>query len=267
MVPFLKMHGCGNDFVVLDARAAPLPALNWQLVADRNFGIGCDQVVILEPSTRASLRMRIINADGSEVASCGNASRCVGWLLRDTHNASIETAAGIITTQVKGNSVTVDMGPPRTDWQQIPLAQEVNTLHLPLTLANAKDAVAVSMGNPHAIFFVGDVDSVKLAELGPVLEHHALFPERANIEAAQIIDRNTIKLRVWERGSGLTLACGTGACATLVAAHLRGLTGRSAQVQLPGGTLQVEWQDNNHVVMSGSVAVSFEGSLDTGYYS
>lgn len=269
MIPFLKMQGLGNDFVVLDARKTALPVLDWRLLADRQFGVGCDQVIVLEPSTAADVRMRIFNADGSEVASCGNASRCVGWLVaqeRKTSQVRIETKAGVIFAEVAGDQVTVDMGKPRLNWQEIPLSKDVDTLHLPLKLEMLADPVGVSMGNPHAVFFVPDANAVNLARLGPVLEHDALFPQRANIGVAQIIDRSTILLRVWERGAGLTLACGTGACAALVAAARRGLSERKATIELPGGSLAIHWNENDHVLMAGGVATSFEGTFDPTYY-
>lgn len=262
MIPFLKMHGAGNDFVVLDARKEALPALDWRLLADRNFGIGCDQIVVLEPSRKAAVRMRIINADGSEVNSCGNASRCVGWLLAREgakNPVTVETAAGIISAEVRGDQVTVDMGPARLEWHEIPLAHEMDTLHPAIAEGELQNPVAVSMGNPHIVFFVPDAQKVPLAALGPKLERHALLPERANIGVAQIVSEHEIILRVWERGSGLTLACGTGACAALVAAHRRGLTGRKAQVRLPGGALTVEWRQDGHVLMTGPAALVFKG--------
>ncbi len=274
MIPFLKMQGCGNDFVVLDARSAALPRLDFARIADRQFGIGCDQVVILENAANADVKMRIVNADGSEVNSCGNASRCVGWLIaqeqgtRGEGRVSIETLAGLVTAQMNGKFVTVDMGAPRLEWNEIPLSGKEDTLHLSAADGELKDAVGVSMGNPHAVFFVKDVNAVKLDVSGPKLERHALFPQRANIGVAEVVDRKTINLRVWERGSGLTLACGTGACAALVAASRRGLTGRSATVELPGGALQIEWRESdNHVLMTGEVATVFKGEFDAALYT
>ena len=272
MIPFLKMHGCGNDFVMLDAREMPLPALNWQKIADRRFGIGCDQIVILGRSVEAHVFMRIINSDGSEVASCGNASRCVGWLIRSEHpeltTVRIETLAGVIEAIVNNHTVTVDMGEPRLEWNEIPLSEATDTLHMKIGEAMLQDPVGVSMGNPHAVFFVPDIHEVPLAELGPVLEHHALFPERANIGIAHVAWKNEIHLRVWERGAGLTLACGTGACAALVAAVRLGLAARKAQVHLPGGLLLIEWQESdNHVLMTGEVAMSYQGAFDETSYA
>lgn len=296
-ISFIKMHGAGNDFVVLDNRKGliPIAELDMQKLADRQFGIGCDQIIILEevrgqrsevskktlssptPDPRPQtpeVFMRIINADGSEVASCGNASRCVGWLLFTEHeNASntvvtIETKAGIISATVhEDNSVTIDMGTPQLEWNTIPLSEEMDTLHLNIHEGNLRDPVAVSMGNPHAVFFVDEPYDINLSHAGPVLERNALFPERANISVARIESRNHITLRVWERGAGETLACGTAACATLVAAHRRGLTGRIATVDLPGGTLEIEWRESdNHVLMTGPIATSFVGTFDAGIY-
>ncbi len=264
-VPFLKMHGAGNDFVVIDNRKGTLaPAkLDMQKISDRHFGIGCDQVVVVEASKKADVRMRIFNADGGEVESCGNASRCVAVFVGKKDKVSIETLAGVIEAQLKeGGVVTMDMGAPRLDWKDIPLASACDTLSLPIKEGRLHAPAAVSMGNPHMVFFVSDVEAISLSGLGPVLEHHPLFPERANVNVAQVDSKNKITLRVWERGAGITLACGTGACATLVAANRRGLTDRKAQVHLPGGVLLIEWRvSDDHVLMTGPVAESYEGSF------
>ncbi|MBI5162422.1 MAG: diaminopimelate epimerase [Magnetospirillum sp.] len=265
--PFLKMHGLGNDFVVLDARAQPLtldPGAIRRL-SDRHTGIGCDQLIVVEAarSPLSDVWMSIYNADGSEVSACGNASRCVAWLLMKESGrpaAVIETRAGLLDAESRGDSlVAVDMGPARLDWREIPVAEAVDTLHMGLTVGPLADPVGVSMGNPHAVFFVDDTEAVDLAAWGPVLENHPFFPERANIEVAEVLSRERIRMRVWERGSGITRACGTGACATLVAAARRGLTGRRAEVLLDGGTLSIEWQGDDHVLMTGPVAQSFSG--------
>lgn len=271
MISFLKMQGCGNDFVVLDARRTPLPPLDYARIADRQFGIGCDQVIILENTTDADVKMRIVNADGSEVDSCGNASRCIGWLVAQEKpgivSVKIRTNAGIVEAFVSGNKVRVDMGMPRLEWSEIPLSRQEDTLHLSAQEGELKDAAGVSMGNPHAVFFVNDANAVKLDILGPKLEHNSLFPQRANIGVAQVVDSQTINLRVWERGAGLTLACGTGACAALVAANRRGLIGKKANVHLPGGMLEIEWRESdNHVLMTGEVATSFNGEFDSKLY-
>lgn len=267
---FTKMHGLGNDFVVLDARAAPVAIGERQAraIADRHAGVGCDQLIVLEPpaSDLADVFMRIRNADGGEVAACGNATRCVAAVLMKEKKADhviVETAAGLLDTEAAANGqVRVDMGPVRLDWREIPLAEAVDTLHVPIDVAPLKDAVGVNVGNPHAVFFVPDVDAVPLATVGPVIERHRLYPERVNVGVAQVKSESEIRLRVWERGAGITMACGTGACAALIAAHRRGLTGRKATVVLDGGPLTIEWLPDNHVVMTGPVAVSFRGVLD-----
>jgi len=268
--PFIKMHGLGNDFVVLDARqrALPVDAAAARAIADRHRGVGCDQLVLLEPakSPNAALFMRIRNADGSEVEACGNATRCVADLvMRETgkQSVTIETAAGLLEARAEPDkNVSVDMGKAQLGWRDIPLAREIDTLHVPLRLGPLGDAVCTGMGNPHATFFVPDAEAVDLAALGPKLEHDPLFPERANIGIAQILAPARLRLRVWERGAGITPACGTGACAALVAAARRGLTGRVAEIVADGGTLAIEWRADGHVVMSGPVAVSFHGTLD-----
>jgi diaminopimelate epimerase len=267
---FLKMHGLGNDFVILDARARPLDltVAAVRAIADRHTGIGCDQLIVIEPARNAisDAWMTIYNPDGSQSGACGNATRCVAWLLMQGSRLDkvvIETVAGLLDAEARGDKmVAVDMGPARLDWRELPLAQAVDTLHLPIGAGPLTDPVGVSMGNPHAVFFVDDVAAIDLATLGPVLEHHALFPERANIEIAQILEPGRIRMRVWERGAGITRACGTGACATAVAAARRGLSGRAAEVILDGGTLSIEWLADDHVLMTGPVALSFLGRLD-----
>ena len=267
---FLKMHGLGNDFVVLDARSRPLDltADTVRQIADRRTGVGFDQMIVVgEAQNRlADAFMTIWNADGAEISACGNASRCVAWMLMQQSGQTrvvIETKAGLLDAKLAAEGlVSVDMGPARLDWRDIPLAHAVDSNHLPVTLENLSDPVGVGMGNPHAVFFVDDALSVDLARLGPILEHHALFPERCNIEVAQAIGPNRLRMRVWERGAGITQACGTGACATVVAASRRGLTGRAAEVVLDGGTLSIEWLEDNHVLMTGPVALSYSGTLD-----
>ncbi len=263
-VSFIKMHGLGNDFVVLDARHHPLPALTEQFaraLADRRSGVGCDQLIVLEPSTSADLRMRIFNPDGGEVGACGNATRAVGLL--EGHPVRIETLGGELTAEPATGGISVDMGEPRLEWDRIPLAYAMDTLSLPVAWDGLEHPAAVSMGNPHAVFFVPDCDAVELDRLGPEIEHDPLFPERVNVNVATIIDRTHIRLRVWERGAGLTLACGTGACATAVAAMRRGLTDRSVSVALPGGDLLIAWGTNNRVTMTGPAIESFRGSFES----
>lgn len=268
--PFLKMHGLGNDFVILDARAQALDLTpeRARAVADRHTGVGCDQLIVIEPARNSvsDAWMTIYNPDGSQSGACGNATRCVAWLLmreKGTDKVVIETKAGLLDAEARGDlKVAVDMGPARLDWREIPLAEAVDTLHMGIRVGSLSDPVGVSMGNPHAVFFVDDAQAVDLAALGPVLENHALFPERANIEVAQVLGEGRIRMRVWERGAGITQACGTGACATLVAAARRGLTGRRAEVVLDGGTLEIEWLKDDHVLMTGPVALAFSGRLD-----
>ncbi len=261
------MHGLGNDFVVLDARTTPLVLTpeTIRALADRHTGIGCDQLITLTPGEGGETGMSIHNADGSEVGACGNATRCVGWLLMEegaSDHALIRTKAGRLEAWRAGDHrVTVDMGPARLDWRAIPVAEAGDTLYLPVAAGPLSDPVGVGMGNPHAVFFVDDAEAVDLAALGPVIEHHPFFPERVNVEVAHIVDAGRIRMRVWERGAGITQACGTGACATLVAAARRGLTGRTAVIELDGGSLDITWRDDGHVRMTGAVAAPFAGRL------
>ena len=269
-LPFQKMHGLGNDFVVLDARthAIPLTLGQRRWIADRRRGIGCDQLIVLEPprDRLADVFMRIHNPDGGEAGACGNATRCVAAKVmaeKRSQHAIVETISGLLDTEaVEGGLVSVDMGEVRLDWREIPLSEACDTLHLPLSLGPLSDPVGVNVGNPHAVFFVPDAERVDVAALGPVLERHKLFPERANIEFAQILAPDRIRMRVWERGAGITQACGSGACATLVAAARRKLTGRSATVVLDGGELLIEWLADNHVRMTGGWTESFRGEID-----
>ena len=267
--PFIKMHGLGNDFVVIDARGLPfaLDAAVARAIADRRHGVGCDQLIIMEPpqNGRADVFMRIHNADGGEVAACGNASRCVAALVMEESGNGrcvVETRAGLLQAEaVDGGRITVDMGVAGLAWQDIPLAHEADTLCLDLSLGPLSAPVAVNIGNPHAVFFVEDTEAVELARLGPELEHHRMFPERANIGVAQVTGPDRLRVRVWERGVGLTRACGTGACAAAVAAHRRELTGRQVEIVLDGGPLAIEWRNDGHVLMTGPVATSFTGEL------
>ena len=270
MIPFTKMHGCGNDFVVIDARAAAVTLNEGALsaIADRRRGVGCDQIVIVEPARNgaADVYFRFHNADGSAAGACGNGTRCVAAALMTetgTDRIAIETVAGLLAATLRPDGlVAVDMGPAMLDWRDIPLAEEMDTLHLDVTVGPLGDPVAVGMGNPHCVFFVADAEAVELDELGPRIENHALFPERTNVEVAMVLAPDRIRLRVWERGAGLTQACGSGACAVLVASHRRDLTGRAAEIEVDGGVLGVEWRDDNHVILTGPVATSFTGELD-----
>lgn len=270
-IPFTKMHGLGNDFVVLDAREQSIAMDDNQarIIADRRRGIGCDQLITLEApvSDLADVFMRIRNPDGGEAEACGNATRCVASMLmreKQTDHLIIETRAGLLDAESKGNGeVTVDMGQARLDWREIPLSKAVDTLNLGIEAGPLKNPVAVSMGNPHAVFFVDDAEAVQLDVFGPVLETHEMFPEFANIEVASVRPDGSIRMRVWERAAGITQACGSGACATLVAAVRRGLIpGRGADIVLDGGTLNIKWLPDNHVVMTGPVATSFTGEID-----
>jgi len=267
-VPFLKMHGCGNDFVVLDARAAALDVTPARAaaIAERRRGIGCDQVIVLEAAgAGADTFMRIRNPDGGEAGACGNATRCVASLLAAETGRDafvIRTISGDLPADVLPDGrISVDMGRARLRWQEIPLAVEADTLHLDLTEGGLADPAACSMGNPHATFFVDDLTLVPIEAIGARLEHAALFPERANIGVAQVLARDRIRLRVWERGAGLTPACGSGACAALVNAARRGLTGRQANVALDGGELLIAWREDGHVTMTGPVALAFRGTI------
>ena len=273
--PFLKMHGLGNDFVVLDARAADLELTpeRRRTIADRRLGVGCDQLIVLERPTdrEADVFMRIYNPDGGEAGACGNATRCVASVVMDERKSdyvTVQTIAGLLESQKAGLGsnglpvISVDMGPARLDWREIPVSQACDTNHLPLGLGPLQDPVGTNMGNPHATFFVDDADAIPLAELGPKLEHDRLFPERANIGVAQLLGEDRLRLRVWERGAGITLACGSGACAAVVAASRRGLVQRKADVVLEGGTLTIEWLRDGHVLMTGGIALAFKGELD-----
>jgi diaminopimelate epimerase len=263
-VAFIKMHGLGNDFVVLDARTAPLPAPmtgpRAAALADRHLGIGCDQLIVLDPSDHADFAMRIFNHDGGEVEACGNATRAVGMLAGGS--ARIATVAGVLETRADARGIAVDMGEPRFDWQAIPLAYAMDTLSMPVGWDGLEQPVAVNIGNPHLVFFVDDNDAVRLDRLGPEIEHDPLFPERINVNVATVEDRTTVRLRVWERGAGLTRACGTGACATAVAAMRRGLVEREVTVHLPGGPLAICWGADNRITMTGPATESFRGSFE-----
>ena len=273
--PFLKMHGLGNDFVVLDAREArfDLTPERRRVIADRRLGVGCDQLIVLEPPTEreADVFMRIYNPDGGEAGACGNATRCVASVVMDerkTDHVTVQTVAGLLDSQKIGVGsnglpvISVDMGQARLDWRDIPVREPCDTNHLPVGAGPLQDPVGTNVGNPHATFFVDDAAAVPLGEFGPKLEHDRFFPERANIGVAQLLGEGRLRLRVWERGAGLTLACGSGACAAVVAASRRGLVPRRADVVLDGGTLAIEWLRDDHVLMTGGIALAFKGELD-----
>ena len=275
-LPFLKMNGLGNDFVVLDGRAAALeltPARR-RAIADRRLGVGCDQLIVLEPPTDrdADVFMRIYNPDGGEAGACGNATRCVASMLMDerkTDCVTVQTISGLLESQKTGQGanglpvISVDMGLARLDWREIPVRDACDTNHMPVGLGPLQDPVGTNIGNPHATFFVDDLAAIPIEELGPKLERDRFFPERANIGVAQKLGDGRLRLRVWERGTGLTLACGSGACAALVAASRRGLVNRKAEVVVDGGTLTVEWLGDDHVLMTGGIALAFKGELDS----
>jgi diaminopimelate epimerase len=276
-IPFKKMNGLGNDFAIIDARAGDvrLSAAAASAIAHRSHGAGCDQVIVLEPSRAADIFMRILNADGSEVSACGNASRCVAALMHPElgrNRLTIETRAGVLSAEVAGSGlVTVDMGAPRLRWDEIPLSrpfEDTRAIDLTFPLPDGRlleKPCVVNVGNPHCIFWVEDSGAYDLASFGGALENHLLFPERANISLAEIVESETpdrIKLRVWERGTGVTQACGTAACAAAVAAARTGRTGRAVSVELPGGVLFIEWRAaDDHILMSGPAEFEFEGVL------
>lgn len=258
---FHKMHGLGNDFVIIDARVhfIEISPARAQMIADRKFGIGCDQLILLLPSDIADLRMRIFNPDGGEVEACGNASRCVVALLNQ--NLQIETLGGIISGKVSGDDVQVAMGEASFGWQEIPLAFAMDTDCMPLAWENLSAPMAINMGNPHVVFFVDDVNAIDMGQLGPIIERDAVFPERVNVNVASIVG-NEIQLNVWERGAGLTGACGTGACATAVAAIRQGKVTAPVAVHQSGGTLTIDWSPGQPVIMTGSATYVFKGQAN-----
>ncbi|MCC6926393.1 diaminopimelate epimerase [Novosphingobium sp.] len=263
-VPFIKMHGLGNDFVVLDARTDAIPPISNALaaaLADRNTGIGCDQLILLEPSSTADLRMRIFNHDGGEVQACGNATRAVGKLLGKS--GTVETLGGLLQVDPASSGIAVDMGEPRFEWDQIPLAYPMDTHHMPVAWDMLDNPTAVNVGNPHVIFFVADNQAIELDRLGPEIEHDALFPERINVNVATVQNRQRIALRVWERGAGETRACGTGACATAIGAMRRGLVDRAVTIALAGGDLLIEWTEAGRIRMTGPATESFRGTFES----
>lgn len=274
-LPYLKMNGLGNDFVVLDARAGEITLSRRQIVdiSDRENGIGCDQLIVMENDglDGVDLFMRIYNAEGGEVDACGNATRAIAGLVAGQTGAgavTIRTNAGILTARIQGDLVTADMGAPRFAWDQIPLAEpfaDTTGIELqigPIDAPLLHTPSVINVGNPHAIFWVDDLDAHDLEKFGPMLENHPIFPERANITLAQVLSDDRIRVRVWERGAGLTLACGTAACATAVAAARKGLTGRTVTVELPGGPLAIEWRSSDdHILMTGPWALDGNGII------
>ncbi len=279
-IPFRKMNGLGNDFVVLDARTQSIPMNDAiaEAISNRETGIGCDQLIMIKPDATADAFMQIRNASGGEVDACGNASRCVGDILmieKGTTSATIRTNAGKLVCErsAQADMITVDMGLPQLRWDQIPIAEEMDTRQIELQIGPIDSPLlhspsVVNIGNPHCIFWVEDVEAYDLSSIGPMLEFHPMFPQRANISLAKVISRTEIVLKVWERGVGLTKACGSAACAVLVAAVRKNLTGRKATVHLPGGPLMIEWrEEDNHVLMSGPYQYDFDGTLPIEIFS
>jgi len=272
--PFIKMHGLRNDFIIVDGRREPYRPSAEEIIriCDRREGVGGDELLIVNPpqsesgSDDAYAFVRIFNPDGREVEACGNATRCVGWLFMQESRRErvvVETIGGLLTCSRAGKKqVAVAMGKLRTDWQDIPLSREIDTLHLDIGAGPLQDPVGMNIGNPHAVFFVDDVDAIDMAIYGPQLQNHPLFPEEANIGAAQLIDSKTLKLSVWERPGALTTACGTGACVAVGAAHRRGLTdARHMTVLMPAGSVEIELKDDDTVVMTGPVETCYAGYL------
>ncbi len=268
--PFVKMHGLRNDFVIIDGRKDPYNPSTREIVhiCDRHEGVGADELLIVEPpkDPDAIAFVRIINPDGREVEACGNATRCIGWLLlkeRDQKEVKIQTLGGILTCCLAGEKqVSVEMGKVKTDWQEIPISEEMDTLHLNIGTGPLNDPVGMNIGNPHAVFFVEDLDAIDLPEYGKALQTNPLFPEEANIGVAQLIDSETLKLSVWERPGTLTTACGTGACVAVAAAHRRGLTQKNRMtVIMPAGSVEIELKEQNIAVMTGPVEICYTGFL------
>jgi diaminopimelate epimerase len=265
-LPFMKMHGAGNDFVVIDSRGreAVMTAGLARALGDRNRGVGFDQLAEITSTTDADFGLVFWNSDGSQAGACGNATRCVSdYVMRGqgADKVSLVTARGSLRAERAADGrVWVNMGAPQLDWASIPLAREVDHLHLPLP----GDPVAIGMGNPHCVHFVQDAEAVDLATLGPRIEHDPLFPHRTNVEFASLISPCRMRMRVWERGTGITLACGSGACATAVAAHLRGMIGPRVALEVDGGVLEVDWRDDG-VWLTGPVAQVFDGVLSPDY--
>ena len=269
MSAFAKMHGLGNDFVILDWRNDPdrrVPAAAAQRLADRRLGIGCDQILVIRPSQEADIRMDILNQDGSLSGACGNGTRCVADLVMAETGAdriSIVTDGGMLSAwRAADDQISVDMGPVFTGWQDVPLAESMDTLHVPLGVAGLPDAVCHALGNPHAVVFVENAEGLDLARLGPQVEQSSLFPDRVNLSVLSRRDDGSFRMRVWERGVGITMACGSGACASGVAIARRGLGGDVNKIVMDGGAVTIAWQrDNGHVVMTGPVAYVASGHL------
>lgn len=267
---FRKMHGLGNDFVIIDSREESVTLSPEQIahICDRNRGVGCDLLTVLETSETADIKAVFYNADSSESGACGNASRCVADILmkeRGIDTCTIETGGGILeASRAENDMVTVNMGTPKLEWEQIPLSEERDTLMLFLEENSKNPAVAVNMGNPHCVIFVEDAEQALVDRIGPTVENHALFPERTNVEFVELLEDDRLRQRTWERGVGETLACGSGACAVAVAAIRRELVDKhEVEVVLNGGSLFIEWRESDgHVLMTGPVAYVFEGCAE-----
>lgn len=263
------MHGLGNDFVIVDARTEPFQPSDAQAqrIADRHFGVGCDQLIVLEPATdpAAQVFMRIYNADGSQAEACGNATRCVARLLFEESGKppAIQTVMGVLPTRrLHDGRYSVEMGPAYMDWQDIPLAEDMDTLHLPELVPGLGAPVAVSIGNPHCVFFVDNAETFDFAPIGKQIEHHPLYPNRTNVQFVTVLGPRSIRQRVWERGVGITGASGSGACAGAVASLRRGLVEGPINVLLDGGELEIEWdQSDNRITMTGAATFAFNGVL------
>lgn len=267
-INFTKMHGLGNDFIVIDCRKKKIAGLSrlMKKLSHRQFGIGFDQALILLPSKKADFRMDIYNADGGRVEMCGNGIRCFAKYIWDRKlskkdTLEIETLAGIIKPKRAGKMVTVDMGAPILEAKDIPVNLNGRVMQYPLTIDNKEFKITcVSMGNPHCVIFVDNVSGFPVTHYGPLIENHPLFPKRINVEFVEVVSDKELNMRVWERGSGETLACGTGACAAAVAANLNGLAGRKVTIHLAGGDLKIEWSEkDNRVYMTGAAVEVFEG--------
>lgn len=267
-VPFIKMDGLGNDFVIIDNRNGYTGLTTQDVIniGNRKTGVGFDQMILIEPSDKAFARMKIYNADGSYAGACGNGTRCVAKLLMDETDKTaldLEAPDGKILSAFRESPnalVTVNMGRPGLKWEEIPLAHEMDTLYLQDIYNELPEPVGVSMGNPHVVFFVNDIENIDIETYGPRIENHPIFPLRTNVEFAQIIRPDLIRMRVWERGAGVTMACGTGACATLVAAVRRGISANRSEIKMDGGSLTVEWANQVNVLMTGDTHCSFSGT-------
>ena len=262
-IPFMKMHGLGNDFVIVDSRISPIQisAQIAQGLGDRHRGVGFDQLAVINDSSDADVALSFYNSDGSTAAACGNATRCIAQYEMDrlqVDSLTMITERGLLAAQRYGDMVSVNMGHPMLDWDKIPLARPLDTLRLPLDGA----PTATGMGNPHCTFFVENAEAVDLAQLGPIFENDPLFPERTNVQFAHVVGKNLLRMRVWERGVGMTLASGSSSCATAVAAVRLGLTGRKVEIQLDGGMIYIDWRDDG-VWMTGATLHVFDGVLTT----